>query len=153
MDMIISPRFYRIIPDIYTEMTEEKKIILFDGVCNLCNHSVQFIIKRDRQKQFHFASLQGKTGQQLLEQFHLPADNLNSFILIENGTLYRKSSAALRVSRKLGGAWPLLYGFIIVPAFIRDGVYTLIARNRYKWFGKKESCMIPAPGLKERFLD
>lgn len=153
MIRIMCPHFYQIIPDIYREMMEEKKIVLFDGVCNLCNRSVQFIIKRDHHKQFHFASLQGKTGQQLLAQFHLPADNLNSFILIENGTLYRKSSAALRVCRKLGGAWPLLYGFIIVPAFIRDAVYSLIAKNRYKWFGKTESCMIPAPGLKERFLD
>lgn len=150
---IMCPHFYQIIPDIYREMMEEKKIVLFDGVCNLCNRSVQFIIKRDHHKQFHFASLQGKTGQQLLAQFHLPADNLNSFILIENGTLYRKSSAALRIARKLGAAWPLLYGFIIVPAFIRDAVYSLIAKNRYKWFGKTESCMIPAPGLKERFLD
>lgn len=153
MIRIMCPHFYQIIPDIYREMMEEKKIVLFDGVCNLCNRSVQFIIKRDRHKQFYFASLQGKTGQQLLEQFHLTADNLNSFILIENGKLYQKSSAALRITRKLGAAWPLLYGFIIVPPFIRNAVYSLIAKNRYKWFGKSESCMIPAPGLKERFLD
>jgi predicted DCC family thiol-disulfide oxidoreductase YuxK len=134
-------------------MMEEKKIVLFDGVCNLCNRSVQFIIKRDRRKQFHFASLQGKAGQELLQQFNLSTDNLNSFILIENGILYRKSSAALRIARKLSSGWPLLYAFIIIPSFIRDAVYSLIAKNRYKWFGKSESCMLPAPGLKDRFLD
>lgn len=132
---------------------DDNPIILFDGVCNLCNRSVQFIIKRDRKKQFRFASLQGRTGQELLEKFDLPAGDLNSFVLVENDRIYRKSTAALRVTRYLRGGWKMLYSFMIVPPFIRDTVYMIIARNRYKWFGRKEECMIPTPGLKERFLD
>ena len=132
---------------------ENKSILLFDGVCNLCNRSVQFIIKRDRKKQFLFAPLQGKTGQDLLQRFNLPANNLNSFVLVEKDKVYTRSSAALRVSKTLGRGWQFFYVFMIVPRFIRDGVYNLIAKNRYKWFGKKNSCMIPTPELKDRFLD
>jgi predicted DCC family thiol-disulfide oxidoreductase YuxK len=129
------------------------KIVLFDGVCNLCNSSVQFIIKRDKKKQFRYASLQGKFGQEFLKKHNLPADYFNSFILLENEKVYSSSTGALRMLKHLGGAWSLLYGFIILPKFMRDGVYNWIARNRYKWFGKKDSCMIPTPDLKERFLD
>jgi predicted DCC family thiol-disulfide oxidoreductase YuxK len=127
-------------------------IILFDGVCNLCNRSVQFIIKRDKKKLFRFASLQGETGQEILRRFGLPADDLNSFIFLENDKIYTRSTGALRMLKALGGGWKLLYGFIIVPRFIRDAVYNWIARNRYKWYGKKDECMIPTPALKERFL-
>lgn len=134
-------------------MEQGKKIMLFDGVCNLCNRSVQFIIKRDKKQQFLFASLQGKTGQQLLQQFHLPANDLNSFILIEGDKVYKRSTGALRMLKALGGGWQLFYAFIIVPPFIRDGVYNWIARNRYKWYGKREECMIPTPELRQRFLD
>ncbi|MBL7745479.1 MAG: thiol-disulfide oxidoreductase DCC family protein [Chitinophagaceae bacterium] len=134
-------------------MNTEYPVVLFDGVCNLCNRSVQFIIKRDKQKKIRFASLQGKKGQALLQQFSLPVNNLNSFVLAEGDKVYRRSSAALRVARHLGGGWKLLYGFMIVPPFIRDAVYTLIAQNRYRWFGKREECMVPAPELKDRFLD
>ncbi len=128
-------------------------IVLFDGVCNLCNSSVQFIIKRDRKRKFRFASLQGKTGQSLLQQFNLPVNDLNSFILIEDNKAFRQSTAALRVAKDLSGGWKLLYGFIIVPKFIRDAVYNWIARNRYKWYGKREECMVPTAELRERFLD
>lgn len=128
-------------------------IILFDGVCNLCDRSVQFIIKRDNKKLFRFASLQGKTGQEVLKKYQLPADQLHSFVLLEGDHIYTRSTGALRIFRKLGGGLKLLYGFMIVPRFIRDGVYNLIARNRYKWYGKKEECMIPTPEIKERFLD
>jgi predicted DCC family thiol-disulfide oxidoreductase YuxK len=128
-------------------------VILFDGVCNLCNRGVQSIIKKDTKKQFRFASLQGKTGQALLRQFNLPVTDLNSFVLIEGDKAYIKSTAALRIAKLAGGFWKILYGFIIVPRFIRDGVYNIIARNRYKWFGRREECMIPTPELKERFLD
>ena len=128
-------------------------IILFDGVCNLCNRAVQFVLKRDKLKRFRFASLQGEAGQRYLQQYNLPANDLNSFILIDGDRFYTKSSAALRMLRLLGGGWKLLYGFIIVPPFIRNGVYSLIAKNRYRWFGKRDTCWIPTPELKSRFLD
>jgi predicted DCC family thiol-disulfide oxidoreductase YuxK len=128
-------------------------IILFDDFCNLCSGSVQFIIKHDPKRIFRFASLQSEFGKKVLEQFHLPANELNSFILLENGKIYTRSTAALRVTKKLKGFWKLLYGFIIVPPFIRDAVYTLIANNRYKWFGKKETCWLPTPELKALFIE
>jgi len=134
-------------------MSSEEKIVLFDGVCNLCNSSVQFIIKHDKKKQFRFASLQGNYGQAFLKKHNLPADNFNSFILLEGDKVYNRSEGALRMLKHLGGRWSLFYAFIILPKFIRDNVYNWVARNRYKWFGKREECMIPTPDLKERFLD
>ena len=131
----------------------QKKIILFDGVCNLCNSSVQFVIRHDKHNQFMFGSFQGKAGQEYLKQFKLPFGDFNSFMLLEDDKLYTESTAALRVCKHLGGLWKLLYGFLIVPKFIRDGVYRFIARNRYKWFGKNETCWVPTPSLKEKFLD
>jgi predicted DCC family thiol-disulfide oxidoreductase YuxK len=131
----------------------DKPIIFFDGVCNLCNRSVQFIIKKDKKKQFRFASLQGNAGQELLKKFKLPADNFNSFILAEGDQIYTRSTGVLRMLKKLGGGWQLFYGFIIVPKFIRNAVYNWIARNRYKWYGKRNECMVPTPDLKERFLE
>ncbi|MEO8770764.1 MAG: thiol-disulfide oxidoreductase DCC family protein [Ferruginibacter sp.] len=130
-----------------------QSIILFDGVCNLCNSSVQYVIKHDPYATFTFASLQGEHGQQLLKQFNLPLNDLNSFVLIKNNKVYTRSTAALKVAKELKGAIKLLYGFIIVPRFARDAVYKLIAKNRYKWFGKKDECMIPTQSLKERFLN
>ncbi|MDP4264850.1 MAG: thiol-disulfide oxidoreductase DCC family protein [Bacteroidota bacterium] len=132
---------------------KEGPVVLFDGVCNLCNHSIQFIIKRDRKKKFLFASLQGKTGQEILKKFGLPDNQFNSFILADGDKVYTRSSAALHIARELKGGWKLLYGFMIVPRFIRDSVYNLVAKNRYKWFGKKEECWVPAAELKERFLE
>lgn len=131
---------------------KDSPIILFDGLCNLCNGAVQFVIKNDAEKKFLFTSLQSEAGQQLLKQYKLPAENFNSFTLIQDGKVYVKSSGALKVAKQLTGPIKLLYVFIIVPAFIRDAVYNWIAKNRYKWFGKKESCMLPSPELKERFL-
>ena len=128
-------------------------VILFDGVCNLCNSSVQFIIRHDKEKRFHYASLQGKAGKALLQQFKLPATHFNSFILIEGDQLFTESTAALRIFKTLGGVWSLLYGCIIIPAFIRNAIYRLIAKNRYKWFGKRASCMVPPQGVKAMFLD
>lgn len=127
-------------------------IILFDGECNLCNSSVQFILKRDRIGYFQFASLQGEVGTKLLQQYDLQLD-LNSFFLIEDGRFYSKSSAALRVCKHLDGAWKIFSIFLVVPSPIRDFFYKLIAKNRYKWFGKQESCMIPTPEIRNRFLD
>jgi len=128
-------------------------VILFDGVCNLCSGSVRFIIKHDPTHHFRFASLQGEFGRQVLEKYHLPVAEFGSFILLEKDTVYTKSSAALRVVKKLSGPWSVLYAFIIVPPFIRNTVYDLVARNRYKWFGKKEACWIPTPELKGLFID
>lgn len=128
-------------------------VIYFDGICNLCTGSVKFIIRRDPKRYFRFASLQSNTGKEFLSQ-HFPSDqSLRTFLLWEDGKLYTRSTAALRVARRLTGLWPLLYAFIIVPRFIRDGVYNWIAGNRYKWFGKKEECWIPTPELKALFLD
>jgi predicted DCC family thiol-disulfide oxidoreductase YuxK len=128
-------------------------IILFDGVCNLCNSSVQYVIKHDPDAVFRFASLQGETGQQLLKQYGLSTNDMNSFVLISDNKAYTRSEAALNVAKQLTGFTKLLYGFIIVPPFIRNAVYNLIAKNRYKWFGKKDSCMIPTAALRSRFLN
>ena len=128
------------------------RIILFDGVCNLCNTSVKFIIKRDSEGHFKFASLQSGTGQTLLRMHGLHKD-LNSFVLLEDDKVFLKSSAALRVCRKLGSAWPILSLFRFLPPFIRDLLYDFVAKNRYKWFGKEESCLVPSPEWKQRFLD
>ncbi|HET6768223.1 MAG TPA: thiol-disulfide oxidoreductase DCC family protein [Chitinophagaceae bacterium] len=130
----------------------DKPVILFDGVCNLCSGSVQFILKRDKEKKFLFASLQSGYGQTLLKQSGLPIDTFNSFILSENGQIFTRSTAALKMFSQLKG-WGWVKIFWIVPRFIRDAVYNLFARNRYNWFGKKEECWVPTPDLKSRFLD
>jgi predicted DCC family thiol-disulfide oxidoreductase YuxK len=128
-------------------------VILFDGVCNLCNKSVQIVLKNDSKKLFLFASLQSKAGQALLQQYNLPLNNFNSFVLIQNGKAYLKSNAALQIATQLKGLYPLLYAFKIVPLFIRNAVYDFIAKNRYKWFGKSDTCMMPSPDIKKQFLD
>jgi predicted DCC family thiol-disulfide oxidoreductase YuxK len=130
----------------------DKPIILFDGICNLCSNSVQFILKRDKEKKFLFASLQSNYGQALLKQFNLPTNTFNSFLLFENGKILTRSTAALKMFSQLKG-WAWVKIFWIVPKFIRDAVYNLIARNRYKWFGQKNECWLPTPELKARFLD
>jgi predicted DCC family thiol-disulfide oxidoreductase YuxK len=130
----------------------EKKIILFDGVCNLCNSSVTFVIQRDKKDLFRFAALQEPAGQLLIEKHQIDIAKTDSIILIDGDKAYVKSTAALKVARHLGGAYPLLYGFMIIPNFIRNWVYDYVAKNRYKWYGKKESCMIPTPELKSKFL-
>lgn len=130
-----------------------KYIILFDGVCNLCTGSVQFVLKRDKRKEFLFGSLQGDAGQGYLKKYNLPSTTFNSFLLIDGEKIYTRSTAALRTAKHLGGGWSLLYGFMIVPKFIRDAVYNLIAKNRYRWFGKKEACWLPTPELRSRFLE
>lgn len=130
-----------------------KPLILFDGVCNLCNGAVKFTIKRDPSGKIMFAPLQSETGKKLLAKFNLPENDYESFVFIEDGKAYQKSTAALHVLRYLRGGWPLMYAFIIVPPFIRNGIYSLIANNRYKLFGRQESCMVPTPEIKKRFLN
>lgn len=127
-------------------------IILFDGVCNLCNGAVNFVIKRDTGNVFKFTPLQEKQGVLLLKMHAVDTQKLDSIVLIENEKVYVKSSAALRIARKMSNLWPLFFVLLIIPSFIRDGVYDFIAKNRYKWFGKKEQCMIPTQGLREKFL-
>ena len=132
--------------------TENKKIILFDGVCNLCNGSVVFIIKRDKKDVFRFAAIQSEEGQKLVEDYQIDTTKVDSILLLDGKNYYAKSTAALTIARYLKGGYPLLYGFMILPAFFRNWIYDIIARNRYKWFGKKESCMIPTPELKGKFI-
>ncbi len=132
---------------------KERPVILFDGVCNFCNGAVNFILKRNRNKEIDFTPLQTETGRKLLQQYGLPENDMQSFIFIENGKAYTRSTAALKVCRHLRRLWPLCYGFIIVPGFIRNAIYDWIARNRYKWFGTRTECMVPTPETRERFLN
>lgn len=131
---------------------EYKSIILFDGFCNLCSWSVNFILKRERKDFFRFASLQSEKTRQLLNNFGLNENFDASVILIENEVVYMKSEAALRITKKLRGAWPLLYVLLIIPKTLRDYIYTLIAKNRFKWFGKRNTCYLPEKNLNYKFL-
>lgn len=127
-------------------------LVLFDGVCNLCNGAVRFILKRDRAGYFSFASLQSAAaGRALAEHGLAPA--LNSIVLIEGGRLYQSSDAVLRIARRLGAPWSWAYAAVVVPRPLRDWLYRIIARNRYRWFGRREACMLPTPELRGRFLD
>ena len=129
-----------------------EKIILFDGVCNLCNSSVQFIIRHDPDEQFKFAALQSPFGQEQLRKFEIPQDALNSVILMRDGVAFQRSDAALEIARDFNGMWRGLYYFKIIPRFLRDWIYDRIAKNRYSLFGKRDECMIPTPELKARFI-
>ncbi|PCK20214.1 hypothetical protein CEY02_14535 [Bacillus pumilus] len=132
--------------------THPPHLILFDGVCNVCSGAVQFVIKRDPNERMMFASLQSDTGQQILKENGLPLDEFNSFIYIEEGTLYTKSTGILKAARHLKGIYRWSYLLLAIPRPIRDWLYQLIAKNRYKWFGQKTSCMMPTPNIKKRFL-
>ncbi|MFC0264318.1 thiol-disulfide oxidoreductase DCC family protein [Fontibacter flavus] len=131
---------------------EKHDIILFDGVCNLCNGAVDFIIKRDKNDCFKVASLQDETVKPLLKDYQIKENYLDSLVLIRGKHVFYKSRAALEISRKLNAFWPLFYGLVIIPDFIRDPIYDWIARNRYKWFGKKETCRLPNEEEKQKFL-
>jgi predicted DCC family thiol-disulfide oxidoreductase YuxK len=134
-------------------MLHEHPVILFDGICNYCNKVISFIIRKDKKKIFRFAALQSNAGQRTLQQLNLATDKFESFILLDKGKVYQKSSAVLRLYNKLPWYWKWTQLFWIFPVFIRDYFYNIIARNRYLWFGKRNNCMIPAQGVKERFLD
>ncbi len=133
-------------------VNSKEPILLFDGVCNLCNAAVQWVLKRDRSNVFRFAALQSETGRTLLQRAGLSADNFDTVVLVEDDRVFTRSDAALEVARRLGGWWPALAVFKLVPRFIRDGVYNWVARHRYRWFGRREACMLPRPEWKERFL-
>ena len=134
---------------------KHKKLILFDGVCNLCNNSVQYVIKHDKSNQFMLSALQSNTGQDIINKFNIDTTKIDSILLYhpEKETISYKSSAALLVALKLGFPTSILSIFLIIPPFIRNWVYDFIAKNRYKWYGKKDACMIPTPALKSKFLD
>ena len=127
-------------------------VILFDGVCNFCNGAINFVLKQDKNGIFRFAPLQSEAGQTLLQQYNLSTAEFDSFVLIDNGKIYKKSAASLRVMNKLPWYWKEVQLLRIIPVAFRDAIYDFIARNRYKWFGKKEQCMIPTPEMRKRFL-
>jgi predicted DCC family thiol-disulfide oxidoreductase YuxK len=129
-----------------------QNVVLFDGVCNLCNGAVNFLIDIDHQQKLHFASLQSDFGQRVLQAQGLDTFQFDSFVFLQGTQFYTRSRAALEVARTLGGFWQLAYGFMLVPSFIRDGVYNLVSRYRYRWFGKLEACRVPTLALKARFL-
>ena len=133
--------------------THTHPVILFDGVCNLCNASVNFVIDRDPDGVFRFGALQSDAAAPLLAACDVPADYLDSIVLVEDGRCFTDSTAALRIARRLGGPLGWLGAFLAVPKPLRDVVYHWIARNRYRWFGKQDACRIPTPDLRARFLD
>ena len=135
------------------EEASHNHVVLFDGVCNLCNGFVQFLIKRDKQAMLRFASLQSEYGQRRMN--HGPADlrEADSVVFIQNGNYFVRSEAALRILIRLGGIWRLAYIGFIFPSFIRDAVYNWVARNRYGWFGRKDQCMVPSPEWSKWFIE
>ncbi|MFK8164964.1 MAG: thiol-disulfide oxidoreductase DCC family protein [Lewinella sp.] len=134
-------------------MSDSHPILFFDGVCNLCNGAVQWFITRDKSERLRFASLQSDLAQELLPAAGVDPSSLSSLVLLEGGKAYSKSTGALRATGHLGGIWsPLASTLSLFPRFIRDGVYDLIAKYRYQWFGKEEACMLPRPEWKHRFV-
>jgi predicted DCC family thiol-disulfide oxidoreductase YuxK len=133
---------------------ETQPLVLFDGVCNLCESTVLFIIRRDKQAVFRFAALQSAAARELLREYGRPSDDLSSVLLVADGRLHRKADAGLQIARRLDGAWPLLYYlFCWIPRFIADRVYDFIGARRYRWFGMKQECWIPTADLRQRFID
>lgn len=132
---------------------DDHAIVFFDGVCNLCNGAVNFIIDRDPEGYFRFAPLQSDVAQRHLDETSKSAGELDTIVLLERGNAYMRSTAALRIARKLSRPWPLLFLAIVVPHPLRDAAYNWIANNRYGWFGRRDQCRMPTPELKDRFLD
>ncbi len=134
------------------EISKEHPILLFDGVCNICNGFVQFVIKRDPEKQFRFVALQSDTGKKILQHLNLSTEDLSTAILIENEKIYTQSSVGLKIIKRMDVWFSFLSFLIILPKSLRDFFYRIIANNRYKWFGQQDHCMIPTPELQSRFL-
>jgi len=142
-----------ILMDNTTSADNTPHILLFDGVCNLCTGIVKFIIKRDKKEKFRFAALQSESGQALLKKFGLSATDLDTFILISGDKYYTKSTAGLLVLKALGGLWEVLYVYIVFPESMRDFIYDFVAKTRYHIFGKRDTCIVPTPEIKRRFLE
>jgi len=140
------------VTDSNSKIGSDQSLVLFDGVCHFCNNSVNFIMDHDPKKKFVFAPLQSDLAKEILTKSGEDPDALDTIKLIRNGKVYKRSRAALEISKGLNGLWPLCYIAIIVPGFLRDIVYNIIAKNRYKWFGQLEACRIPTPEMRERFL-
>ncbi len=136
-----------------TAQDEVGPIVLFDGVCNFCEGSVRFVLERDRRAHFRFAALQSEAGRARLRRVGLSADHIEGLVVVDGSRVYTKSGAALRVARGLPGAWPLLWIFYAVPAVLRDAVYDAFATRRYRWFGRRDSCLVPSAEVRARFLD
>ena len=134
------------------DILRNKTILLIDGYCNLCNSSVQFILRHERHKEMYFAALQSPIGKDLLAFYKIDANKIDSVVLIEANKAYVKSTAILRLCNSFKGFYRLLYVFIIIPKFIRDWFYDVVAKRRYKWFGKQTQCIVPTPQLATRFL-
>ena len=130
-----------------------KSIILFDGVCNLCNGFVNFIIQRDKKNSFQFGSLQSAKVQELLKQYNYTSTQMSTVILLENEKIHTQSTAVIKIAKQLGGIWALFNAFIIVPRFIRDFLYNLVARHRYRLFGRRDACMIPGSEWNAKFIE
>lgn len=128
-------------------------LVLFDGVCHLCNRFVQFVIVRDSAGQFQFGALQSASARRVLDLHDIPDPRPDTIVLVDEGRAFTRSAAALRIALKLPFPWPLAYGLIAVPRPLRDWIYDVIARNRFRWFGKRKHCMLPAPALRSRFID
>lgn len=129
----------------------DKILILFDGYCNLCNGAVQFILKRDKKEKFLFAGLSWEIGEKLISQFP-ELEGADSIVVYRDGKVYKHSKAALIIAQNLGGFWPVTGVFRVVPPFIRDAIYRWVAKNRYRWFGQKDTCMMPEKDVSHRFL-
>ena len=134
-------------------ITKNKSIIIFDGICNLCNSSVQFLLKHDKKERFLFVSFQSDAAKKILLQYNYTNTELSSIILLQEGILYKKSTAALRIARQLNFFWSLSYIFIILPKGFRDFIYDINAKNRYQWFGKRDSCIVDNGKYKSRFIE
>ena len=137
---------------VITHETLSQNVILYDGVCNLCWFWVQFVLRHDKERLFHFLPLQSQAAQRLMQEHGLQNAELSTVVLIENNKAFIKSSAILRIFKKLPLPWPLLYGLIVLPVFFRDGIYAFIGRNRYRWFGQGQSCYVPSKDDRDRFL-
>lgn len=133
-------------------LPSNKTLVLFDGICTLCNRSVDFLIKRDNREEFYFSSLQSDIGQYVLNKSEMDSKELNSLLIVRNGRVYKSSRGVLEIVVRMRRLWPLLYIFIIVPFFLRDPIYNYVARNRYKWYGKRDTCRIATQAEKNRFL-
>ena len=134
------------------EWATHERLILFDGVCNWCNAWVNFTIGHDPLGKFKFGTLQSESAQQILKDLRLPADNFETFLLLEQGRVFTKSIAALRIVRQLSVLWPLFYLGIVIPRPLRDAVYDYVAQRRYRWMGKSDTCRVPTPADRERFV-